>query len=143
MLVLLGPVFSVVSRPVAQGNPTEQRQTIEAIVNPRLSATARAGSTLTATYAYQSTLNYALGLTLTALNSSGPTQSQDQADTATAQQLTVTAGDVSLQQTINAIQGSPTDVALTVNAILGPRMTQTAEVNNQTATAVFQSTVSE
>ena len=56
MIVILGPIFTVASRPLGQGNPTEQRQTIEAIVNPRLSATARARTTLTATYSFQSTL---------------------------------------------------------------------------------------
>src|SRR5207245_8349773 len=67
MLVILGPIFTVVSRPLGQANPTEQRQTIEAIVNPRLSATARARTTLTATYSFQSTLDAALALTLTSL----------------------------------------------------------------------------
>ncbi len=151
--------------------PTPQPQAIQAVINDRLTQTARAGAVLTATAAFQATVNAGIEQTLAALavtrtptfTRTPPPQAiqtviSDRL-TQTAQAGIVQTATAALLATINAGVGQAQtatsqtllivapDAATfqarqTLDAAVNLRFTQTAQAQlAQTATAAFQATV--
>lgn len=140
-LCLLALLLSAMQaqRSSAQLDPTAQRKTLDAIINPRLTATARAINARTATAAsiqlrtraFAATLTQA-ALTATATPSDTPTITPTLPPTDTP---TITPTP-SPTNTLN-----PTQIFETIVFEVGQRLTQTAAVQaGQTATAIYQQT---
>jgi WD40 repeat protein len=145
LLLILMLLFPVAYRSIAQLNPTQQRQTLNAIINPRLTATARINLARTATLLSQQLQTQAFfltetqaALTATATPSHTPTITPSQLPTNTLlPTLTLTATSTpSATPTL-----SETQIFETIVFEVGQSLTQTAVVAaGLTATAGYRET---
>jgi hypothetical protein len=108
LIILVSPLFSWSYTFHAQTASTPERQTLDAIIHPRQTQTARALASQTATFSVQSTLDAVIEQTLTAINAAGGS---------TAAALTL--------QSINSTLGSPTLAPVTPTATTSPTATLT------------------
>jgi WD40 repeat protein len=144
----------------AQGNATSQRQTLNAIIGPRLTLTARSGQVQTATgaaaivgtfNAYQTETSIALTYTATPTLTESPIDPTDAYQTlignvgerltATAFVETRIAGTVNYENTINAIIIETLGITLTPTDTLIPIATNTPRPYTPNATERFQTAV--